>query len=391
MLVEIDLDGTGRTDVATGVGFYDHMLTSFGKHGLFDLTVQVEGDLHIDAHHTVEDTAIALGQAFAQAAGDKAGTRRFGDAHRSRWTRRWCRPRSTCPAGRTSCTRAGRRAADLIGPDYATHADPARVRVLRLPRRDRAARASCTPAATGTTSPRRSTRRWPARCGSRSSWTRASRACRPPRACCSSVSKRVVVLDYGSGNLRSAERALDRVGADVDGDRRPGRGAGGRRAGGARRRRVRRVHGGLAAIGGAGRSSPSGWPARRRCSGICVGHAGAVRRRRRARRRDRGLGMRARPGRAASARRCCRTWGGTRCTPPPGSRLFAGLPPDTRFYFVHSYAARECCPVLVAHRRCTASRSWRRSRTARCRATQFHPEKSGDAGRRAARELAGDL
>jgi imidazoleglycerol-phosphate dehydratase len=80
VLVEIDLDGTGHTQVSTGVGFYDHMLSSFGKHGLFDLTVQVEGDLHIDAHHTVEDTAIALGQAFAQAAGDKAGTRRFGDA-----------------------------------------------------------------------------------------------------------------------------------------------------------------------------------------------------------------------------------------------------------------------------------------------------------------------
>src|SRR3954447_17324991 len=80
VLVEIDLDGTGRTDVSTGVGFYDHMLSSFGKHGLFDLTVQVAGDLHIDSHHTVEDTAIALGQAFAQAAGDKAGTRRFGDA-----------------------------------------------------------------------------------------------------------------------------------------------------------------------------------------------------------------------------------------------------------------------------------------------------------------------
>jgi len=80
VLVEITLDGSGRTDVSTGVGFYDHMLSSFGKHGLFDLRVQVEGDLHIDAHHTVEDTAIALGQAFAQAAGDKAGTRRFGDA-----------------------------------------------------------------------------------------------------------------------------------------------------------------------------------------------------------------------------------------------------------------------------------------------------------------------
>ncbi len=80
VLVDLDLDGTGRTDISTGVGFYDHMLASFGKHGLFDLTVQVEGDLHIDAHHTVEDAAIALGQAFAQAAGDKSGVRRFGDA-----------------------------------------------------------------------------------------------------------------------------------------------------------------------------------------------------------------------------------------------------------------------------------------------------------------------
>jgi imidazoleglycerol-phosphate dehydratase len=79
-LVEIDLDGAGHTDVATGIGFYDHMLASFGKHAAFDLTIHVQGDLHIDAHHTVEDTAIALGQAFAQAAGDKAGTRRFGDA-----------------------------------------------------------------------------------------------------------------------------------------------------------------------------------------------------------------------------------------------------------------------------------------------------------------------
>ncbi|MDQ2836383.1 MAG: imidazoleglycerol-phosphate dehydratase HisB [Actinomycetota bacterium] len=79
VLVEIDLDGAGHTDVATGVGFFDHMLASFGKHGLFDLTVSVEGDLHIDSHHTVEDAAIALGQAFAEAAGDKAGTRRFGD------------------------------------------------------------------------------------------------------------------------------------------------------------------------------------------------------------------------------------------------------------------------------------------------------------------------
>jgi imidazoleglycerol-phosphate dehydratase len=80
VLVEIDIDGAGHVDVATGVGFFDHMVSSFGKHALFDLTVQVEGDLHIDAHHTVEDAAIALGQAFALAAGDKKGTCRFGNA-----------------------------------------------------------------------------------------------------------------------------------------------------------------------------------------------------------------------------------------------------------------------------------------------------------------------
>ena len=80
VLVAIDLDGSGSADIGTGVGFFDHMLGSFAKHGLFDLTAHVEGDLHIDSHHSVEDAAIALGQAFAEAAGDKAGTRRFGDA-----------------------------------------------------------------------------------------------------------------------------------------------------------------------------------------------------------------------------------------------------------------------------------------------------------------------
>ncbi|MEU5879670.1 imidazoleglycerol-phosphate dehydratase HisB [Spirillospora sp. NPDC047279] len=80
VLVEIDLDGTGAVDVATGVGFYDHMLAQLGKHGSFDLTVKTAGDLHIDSHHTIEDTAIALGQAFREALGDKAGIRRFANA-----------------------------------------------------------------------------------------------------------------------------------------------------------------------------------------------------------------------------------------------------------------------------------------------------------------------
>lgn len=80
VLVEIDLDGTGRVDVATGVGFFDHMLAQLGKHGSFDLTVKTQGDLHVDSHHTIEDTAIALGQAVRAALGDKSGIRRFADA-----------------------------------------------------------------------------------------------------------------------------------------------------------------------------------------------------------------------------------------------------------------------------------------------------------------------
>ena len=75
--VSIDLDGNGRTDIATGLPFYDHMLDQLGRHGGFDLTVKAVGDLHIDAHHTVEDTAIVLGETFREALGDKVGVRRF--------------------------------------------------------------------------------------------------------------------------------------------------------------------------------------------------------------------------------------------------------------------------------------------------------------------------
>ena len=78
--VELSLDGTGQIEVDTGVPFYDHMLSQLGKHGGFDLLVRTKGDLEVDAHHTVEDTAIVLGQALRQALGDKHGIRRFGDA-----------------------------------------------------------------------------------------------------------------------------------------------------------------------------------------------------------------------------------------------------------------------------------------------------------------------
>jgi imidazoleglycerol-phosphate dehydratase len=78
--VRVDLDGTGTSTVATGVPFFDHMLDQLGRHGRLDLTVSADGDLEIDAHHTVEDVGIALGQALAEAWGDRAGVERFGDA-----------------------------------------------------------------------------------------------------------------------------------------------------------------------------------------------------------------------------------------------------------------------------------------------------------------------
>ena len=78
--LELDLDGTGQSTIETTVPFFDHLLTAFAKHSLVDLTVRASGDTHIDAHHTVEDTAIVLGQAIRQALGDKAGISRYGDA-----------------------------------------------------------------------------------------------------------------------------------------------------------------------------------------------------------------------------------------------------------------------------------------------------------------------
>ena len=107
LVVEIDLDGTGIADVSTGVGFYDHMLTSLAKHSGMDLTVHAEGDLHIDAHHTVEDVAIALGQAFAEALGDKQGITRYGDA--------------TIPMDEVLV----QAAVDLSGRPYFVHDEPA--------------------------------------------------------------------------------------------------------------------------------------------------------------------------------------------------------------------------------------------------------------------------
>ena len=106
ILVELGLDGTGTSTVRTGVPFFDHMLAQLAKHGLLDLTVQAEGDIEIDAHHTVEDTALALGQALREALGDKAGIARFGDA--------------VIPLDET----LARAAVDLSGRPYLVHHEP---------------------------------------------------------------------------------------------------------------------------------------------------------------------------------------------------------------------------------------------------------------------------
>ena len=106
VLVELDLDGTGVTETHTGVPFFDHMLAQLGKHACIDLTVRTDGDIEIDAHHTVEDTALALGQALREALGDKAGICRFGDA--------------LIPLDET----LARAAVDLSGRPYTVHAEP---------------------------------------------------------------------------------------------------------------------------------------------------------------------------------------------------------------------------------------------------------------------------
>jgi imidazoleglycerol-phosphate dehydratase len=106
VLVELDLDGTGVTSAETGVPFFDHMLAQLGKHGLLNLTVRAQGDIEIDAHHTVEDTALALGQALREALGDKAGISRFGDA--------------LIPMDEV----LARAAIDLSGRPYVVHSEP---------------------------------------------------------------------------------------------------------------------------------------------------------------------------------------------------------------------------------------------------------------------------
>lgn len=110
--VQLNLDGTGAVEVSTGVPFFDHMLGQLGKHGGFDLSVRASGDIEVDAHHTVEDTSLALGQALRQALGEKAGIRRFGDA---------LVPLDECLV---------QAAVDLSGRPYLVHTEPEIVELI---------------------------------------------------------------------------------------------------------------------------------------------------------------------------------------------------------------------------------------------------------------------
>jgi len=112
VLVELDLDGQGVTEVDTGVPFFDHMLAQLGKHGGIDLTVRTRGDLEVDAHHTVEDTSLAVGQALREALGDKVGVRRFGHA--------------VVPLDETRVLAA----VDLSGRPYLVHTEPEVVELI---------------------------------------------------------------------------------------------------------------------------------------------------------------------------------------------------------------------------------------------------------------------
>ncbi|WOP78061.1 imidazoleglycerol-phosphate dehydratase HisB [Mycobacterium tuberculosis] len=113
IVIELDLDGTGQVAVDTGVPFYDHMLTALGSHASFDLTVRATGDVEIEAHHTIEDTAIALGTALGQALGDKRGASAGLAMPSSRWTKHWPTPPSTYPAA-PICVHTGE-------PDHLQH------------------------------------------------------------------------------------------------------------------------------------------------------------------------------------------------------------------------------------------------------------------------------
>ncbi len=390
ILVELGIDGAGTSTVRTGVPFFDHMLAQLAKHGLLDLTVQAEGDTEIDAHHTVEDTALALGQALREALGDKAGIARFGDA--------------VVPLDETLATAA----VDLSGRPYLVHHEPDGMAPLigtydttltrhffesltatagiclhlsvtgrnphHLVEAQFKAVARCWPGGHPRTPAPREAREAPqGRTPAREAMKLSQR--RP----------QVVVLDYGSGNLRSAERALARAGADVavtadreaalaaDGLVVPGVGAfaacmAGLRAVDGERIIDRRLAGGRPVLG--------------ICVGMQILFAEGV---------EHGVhteGCGQWPGRVERLTApVLPHMGWNTVQAPASSVLFAGIEPAERFYFVHSYAAL-ALPLAADRRLAPPLLTWAShgrpflaaAENGPLMATQFHPEKSGDTG-----------
>ena len=122
--IQLDLDGTGKHEISTGVGFLDHMLTHLAVHGLFDLIVHAKGDLHIDVHHTVEDVALGLGQAFDQALGDRKGIVRMGDTRGTRSAYTTGRKQNDCGGHFSANIRATHAPRRLLTPHGCSKGQP---------------------------------------------------------------------------------------------------------------------------------------------------------------------------------------------------------------------------------------------------------------------------
>ena len=204
--------GPAQSVAATGLPFFDHMLAQLGRHGGLDLDVKARGDLEVDAHHTVEDTGIVLGEAFARGARARRRASAASPRSRCRSTRRSSRSPSTCPAGPylhydvdLGETGAARQPALRASSSLRSSGAPSPTR----------RRSPCTSSfvegATPTTSSRRASRRSVARCATPCG-SRGAASPRPRASCRRYV---IAVLDYGIGNLRSAEKALQHVGADA--------------------------------------------------------------------------------------------------------------------------------------------------------------------------------
>ena len=199
IVVKLDLDGSGVCDISTGVPFFDHMLNAFGRHGLFDLTVHAVGDVEVDAHHTVEDTGIVLGEAFCQALGDKAGITRFADAAIAM--------DETLVMAAVDISGRGQAYCELPVPSAWAASIPSwPSSSSTLLRATPSSRCTCASwrAATRITLSRPPLRPWAARCAAPVSWTLACRAFPAPRVHCNLPKRdRVILAGFICGNAVS--------------------------------------------------------------------------------------------------------------------------------------------------------------------------------------------